>query len=99
MMHDDVTSFTPILDGKELDVDVIVPGHGEACDKRYLKEQASFIRDWVEAVSEAIKQGFSREEAKAKISFLDRYPMDIGLDWKGSQVQEMNVERLYDLLK
>ena len=84
---------------EELDIDVIVPGHGEVCDKRYLKEQASFIRDWLEAVSEAIKQGFSKEEAKARISFLDRYPMDIGLDWKGSQVQEMNVERLYDLLK
>ncbi len=82
-----------------LDVDLIVPGHGELCDKRYLKEQASFIREWVEAASDAIKQGLSKEEAKAKISFLDRYPMDIGLAWKGPQVQEMNVERLYDLLK
>ena len=84
---------------EELDVDVIVPGHGELCDKKYLKEQASFIREWVEAVSDAIKQGLSKEEAKAKISFLDRYPMDIGLAWRGPQVQGMNVERLYDLLK
>ena len=84
---------------EELDVDVIVPGHGEVCDKSYLREQASFIREWMEAVREAIKQGFSREEAKSRISFLDRYPMDIGLAWKGPQVQEMNVEHLYDVLK
>ena len=34
-----------------------------------------------------------------KISFLDRYPMDIGLDAIGPEVQRMNVDRLYDLLK
>ena len=82
-----------------LDVDVIVPGHGEVCDKSYLKEQTSFIEEWVEAVREAIKQGFSKEEAKARISFLDRYPMDIGIESRGPEVQRMNVEQLYDLLK
>ena len=84
---------------EELDVDVIVPGHGEVCDKDYLKEQASFIEEWVEAVKEAIKQGLSKEEAQSKISFLERYPMDIGTASRGPEVQRMNVERLYDLLK
>ena len=82
----------------ELDVDVIVPGHGEVCDKSYLSEQASFIEEWVEAVRQAIKQGLSKEEAQAKISFLDRYPMGMGLEAMGPEVQKMNVERLYDLL-
>ncbi len=82
----------------ELDVDVIVPGHGEVCDKSYLKEQVAFIEEWVEAVRQAIKQGLTKEEAQAKISFLDRYPMDIGIEAMGPEVQKMNVERLYDLL-
>ena len=28
----------------ELDVDVIVPGHGEICKKDYLKEQSDIVR-------------------------------------------------------
>jgi cyclase len=84
---------------EELDVDLVVPGHGEVCDKSYLKEQASFIEKWVGAVRQAIRQGLSKEEAKDKISFLDHYPMDIGLGPKGPEVQRMNVERLYDYLK
>ncbi|MDY6916396.1 MAG: MBL fold metallo-hydrolase [Chloroflexota bacterium] len=82
----------------ELEVDVIVPGHGEVCDKSYLEEQASFVRDWVQAVQEAIDKGLSKEEAKERISLLDRYPMGAGLEAMGPDLQKMNVERLYDLL-
>jgi cyclase len=84
----------------ELDVDVIVPGHGEVCDKRYLEEQAAFIREWVAAVGDAIKQGLSKEEAQAGISFFDRYPPGEGRSAAdGHELQRMNVARLYDLLK
>ena len=81
-----------------MDVDLIIPGHGEICDKSYLKEQASFIEEWVEAVRKGIQQGLSKEEAQEKISFLDRYPMDVGLAAMGPEVMRMNVNRLYDLL-
>ncbi len=83
---------------RELDVDVLVPGHGELCGKDYLQEQALFIQEWVDAVKDAIRQGLSCEEAQERISFLDRYPMDIGLEAMGPMVQMMNVARLYDLL-
>ncbi len=84
----------------ELDVDTIVPGHGEICDKSYLREQASYIEEWMEAVRKAIQQGLSKKEAQEKIppSFLPRYPMDIGLQARGLEVMGMNVDRLYDLL-
>ena len=74
-----------------------MPGHGPVCDKSYLAEQASFIREWVEAVKKARDQGMSKEEAMSRISFLDRYPMDVGLEARGPEVQRMNVARLYDL--
>jgi cyclase len=84
----------------DLDVDVIVPGHGEVCDKSYLEEQASYIKEWMAAVGEAIRQGFSKEEAQNRISFFDRYPLGRGKsDAEGREVQRMNVARLYDLLK
>ena len=83
---------------EQLDVDVIVPGHGDVCDRSYIKEQASFIEEWMDAVREAIRQGLSKEEAQERISFLDRYPMDIGIEALGPEVQRWNVARLYDLL-
>jgi len=83
-----------------LDVDVIVPGHGEVCDKRYLEEQASYIKEWMAAVAEAIRQGFSKEEAQNRISFFNRYPLGRGKSVaEAHEVQRMNVARLYDLLK
>ena len=83
----------------QLEVDAIVPGHGTVCGKDYIKEQASFIEEWIETVKDAVSQGIPKEEAIKKISFLDRYPMDVGLEAIGPEVQRMNVDRLYDLLK
>lgn len=83
---------------KSLDVAFIVPGHGEVCDQSYIEEQAAFILEWVEAVREARVKGWDKEEAKKRISFLDRYPMDWGLKAMGPQLQERNVERLYTWL-
>jgi len=83
---------------EELDVDVIVPGHGEVCDKGYIGEQASFIEEWLDAVKRAIADGLSVEEAQERISFMERYPMDIGIDFLGPEVQRWNVARLYALL-
>jgi cyclase len=51
----------------ELDLDVVVPGHGGLCKKDYIEEQASIIRQWVDEVKLAIKQGLSVEEAQASV--------------------------------
>jgi cyclase len=81
----------------ELDVDFIVPGHGEVCTKRSITELSSFIQEWMDAVRQAISQGLTKEEAMMKISFLDRYPMPSLLKAWGPEVQRWNVSRLYDL--
>lgn len=85
---------------KQLDVDLFVPGHGEVCTVEYLDEQAAFIREWIAAVKEAVKKGWSLEEAQERISFLDRYPMDVKIAQEfGPELQKMNVARLYSLAK
>jgi cyclase len=81
----------------ELDVDWIVPGHGQVCNKDYLPEQAAFIQDWLGAIKDAISKGVTKEEAYQTISFIDRYPMDTGLEAMGEMVQHMNIDRLYEL--
>jgi glyoxylase-like metal-dependent hydrolase (beta-lactamase superfamily II) len=82
-----------------LDADLVVPGHGEVCSRGYIDEQSSFIRDWISAVKEAVSKGWSMEEAQERISFLDRYPMGMGMEEFGPELQKMNVARLYTLAK
>jgi cyclase len=82
----------------ELDVDYIVPGHGEICDKSYLTEQADFIQEWVDTVRKALDRGWAKKEAMSRISLLDRYPMAPGNEKRGPELQKMNVARLYDVL-
>lgn len=83
---------------RELDADVLVPGHGSICDRDYIPEMGAFIRDWIDAVSEAMDRGMTMEEAQDRISFLDRYPMEIGSEAMAAEVQRMNVARLYEVL-
>ena len=84
---------------QELEADVLVPGHGSICDRSFLPEMSAFIQAWIDAVTAAIDQGMSLEEAQDKVSLLDRYPMETGSEPMAQMVQRMNVERLYEVLK
>ena len=85
-------------DLRTLDAQVLVPGHGEVCDKGYLDEQGSFIQEWIDMVKGAMERGMSREQAAEGLSLLDRYPMDVGIDFMGPTVMKWNASRLYDVL-
>jgi len=84
---------------QELEADVLVPGHGNLCDRSYIPEMSAFIQDWIDAVKEAMNKGMSLEEAQDTISFLDRYPADVGIESMMREVQRWNVARLYEVLK
>jgi len=76
----------------------IIPGHGPVCTKDYIPVQSAFIREWVTAVAVGIARGWNVEECVKNISFLDRFPVDIGQEHMGPRVQELNVRALYDYL-
>jgi glyoxylase-like metal-dependent hydrolase (beta-lactamase superfamily II) len=82
-----------------LDVDYIVPGHGEVIGKAELKEQVAFLHDWLSAVASGIAKGWDREECVRRISFADRCPVDIGQDDAMDYIQTCNVRVVYDYLK
>jgi len=82
---------------KQLEADVFIPGHGEVCTREYVDQQAAFIREWVAAVKSAREKGWTVEEAQARISFLDRFPMPESREHFGPQLQKNNVARLYHL--
>jgi cyclase len=82
-----------------LDARVLVPGHGEICDPSYLPEMRRHIQSWINVVTEAIKQGWTLEEAQVKIEAPVKYPMLHGSEAMEQMVKQMNIARLYEVLK
>jgi cyclase len=83
---------------RRLEVDTIVPGHGDVTDKSCLADQAAFLDDWRRYAQDAIDRGATKEELQALPGLVDRYPMDVQLDELAPMVMRMNLGRLYDLL-
>lgn len=95
----DVDQWLKALDYlKRLDFQFIVPGHGPVCGRQELDVQKAFLLEWVTAVQVGIAKGWSRQECVKRISFLDRFPVDIGQEYMGEHVTTHNVEALYDKL-
>ncbi len=68
---------------EKLDVDIIVPGHGDICDKTYLPKMSDAVRYCLDSVKSAVDKGMSLEEILEKVTFADRYPA------KDKQADEM----------
>lgn len=84
---------------QDMAADILVPGHGGICSREYLPEMSAFIQAWIDAVSAAIDEGLTLEDAQEKVSLADRYPMEAGSEALGPMVQRMNVARLYEVLQ
>jgi cyclase len=79
-----------------LDAAVIVPGHGEPCDRRYLKVQAEIIESWVGVVEEFVRRGLTEAEAlQQPAPPADPYPIGQRLIPRNAQVDAWNVGNLY----
>ncbi len=83
---------------RALDVDIVVPGHGPVTNKAYLDVQRAFLMEWVTAVAVGVAQGWTKEECVARISFADRFPVDVGQEYMMAHIQRENVGALYDKL-
>jgi cyclase len=81
----------------ELDVDVIVPGHGEPCDKNYLAEQAGIVQGWIDEVKSAIKRGLDKEQAFTGITIPDPHPKQPNTPFTAEELDKMIIERLYSI--
>ena len=99
LMTSDVEQWLASLSRlRALDVDWLVPGHGPVTRPSYLDTQRAVLLDWVSAVASAIAQGWSRAETVQRVSFADRYPVDIGQGHMMSHIQTLNAASLWDKL-
>jgi len=99
LMTSNVEQWLVALDRiKALDVDYLVPGHGPVTTLKYLDTQRAVLMEWKAAVAGAIAKGWGREETIARVSFADRYPVDVGQGYMMDHIQTLNAGSLYDKL-
>ena len=99
LMGSNVTQWLTALDRiAGLDVDWVVPGHGDVVTPQDLARQRANLVDWVQAVADAVAQGWSRDETVARVSFAGRYPVDIGQGYMMNHIQTLNAGSLWDKL-
>ena len=99
LMTSDVDQWLEALDRIErLDVDYLVPGHGDVTDLSYVRVQRANLLEWQAAVATAVANGWTREETIARVNFADRYPVDIGQGYMMEHIQTLNAASLYDKL-
>src|SRR5919202_632056 len=82
-----------------LDVETIVPGHGEPCDKRYLARQRQVLENWIGVVEQYVRRGLSEDEAVREpldvVRDVDPYPIGQRLFPRSDWVTEANVRNVY----
>lgn len=99
LMGSSVTEWLSALDRiAGLDVDWVVPGHGEVVTMRYLARQRADLHEWVAAVADAVAQGWTRDETVARVDFAERYPVDVGQGHMMDHIQTLNAGSLWDKL-
>jgi cyclase len=99
LMTSDIDQWVASLDRiRTLDVDHVVPGHGPVTTLAYLATQRAMLLEWQAAVAAAVAKGWSREETMARVSFADRYPVDIGQGYMMGHIQTQNAASLWDKL-
>ena len=81
---------------RALDVETIVPGHGEPCGKEYLDVQGQIVRGWVGAIEDRVTKGMTEDEAEAQgCPAIDPYPIGQRLFPRSAWVDEANMRNVY----
>lgn len=85
---------------ESMEIDVVVPGHGEMSGLKEVAAFRRFIETCIELTRSAIRAGKSKEQAAETVSFEKLYPSDrcqMAVH-PGSGMQRRNVSRLYEML-
>jgi cyclase len=83
---------------QKLDIDKVIPGHGNVCDKSYLKEMYDTISYLVGSVQAAIDKGWTLEETIEKVTFAEKFPALVK-DERMTGMRKMHVAHLYEVMK
>jgi cyclase len=90
--------FAALKSIEALDVETIVPGHGEPCGKAYLKEQGEIVENWVGFVERFVDRGVGPDEilrGPIEVTKQDPYPIGQRLFIHNERLTEMIVRNLH----
>lgn len=80
-----------------MDIDVIVPGHGEVCDKAEAKRALDYFRQMRDRVASLRTDGHSKEEVvRRSHDLISLYPVEAGTEEQASMRFDEGIARLYD---
>lgn len=84
----------------QLDVDIIIPGHGPTCTKREINFQRALLHEWMSIVAASVARGMSKQECLEEVNDIkNRMPVDIGQEYMLDTVIRNNTFALYDQLE
>lgn len=84
---------------KQMDIDTIVPGHGDVCTKEAVAQLEGYINQVIEEVRTAIERGWSREETADRASFPPPWPVNSGLESRLPWAHRAGIMRIYNELR
>jgi cyclase len=83
---------------QQLDVEIIVPGHGEVGNKTYLQTMNDNLKYCIDTIKAAMDKGWSLEKIKKEVTFAERFPpMGPGDPMAG--MRHESIAHLYEVLK
>jgi cyclase len=81
-----------------LDVETIIPGHGDPCTKPYLREQGEIVENWVGYIGRFVDRGLTAEEVlkePLEVTKQDPYPIGQRLFIHDERLTGMIVRNLH----
>jgi len=84
---------------QNMDLDFIIPGHGEVCDKEVLSKFMENIRTIMESVQSCMNMGLGKEETKKTVSYVNRFWIPPGMEERYQMLQSMSIGNIYDRLQ
>jgi len=82
---------------QEMDIDVIVPGHGEICDKTEARRMLEYFRQMWDRVLGLHEDGRTKEEVIERArDLINFYPIEVGMEVPASMMFDEGIARLYD---
>lgn len=80
-----------------MDIDAIVPGHGEVCDKAEAKRTLDYFKQMWDRVATLRRAGHTKDEVvKRAHDLIGFYPVDPGMEVEASMRFDEGIARLYD---
>ena len=80
-----------------MDIDVIVPGHGEVCEKAEAARALNYFRQMWDRVESLRRDGCGKEEVVRRThDLISFYPIEPGMEEQASMRFDEGIARLYD---